>query len=306
MLVILAVLLNFFAIGDEYDVYDEICELFGKKECESGPCVWENDRTGCLFDRCFVSVLKNGSCPSGCEVIGDGAGMKAYVPVSSSCRREGAYIDHCFFTYSINNYKGNMSRCEANSSCEVYEPGSKFFKLLDDIGVPDILGTTKICLSKDRNVGSHEKGAYNYDITCGLLNSTICEGGPCVWTNNGCVVDPCLFTIDWDDDNTHVSCGNGCSAIGVPILGGIICEKTGKVLDSCFFEYTTFSNFLITDIQGCQKDSTCTTLDLPLLYSDFETQLCVSKGITSSNALIENRRFGAVVGMMLLLIVLFI
>jgi hypothetical protein len=61
-------------------------------------------------------------------------------------------------------------------------------------------------LTKDIDVGSHQKGTYNYDILCGIVPA-YCNGDLCKWSNNECVFDKCVT----DRDDNTIKCEEGCS-----------------------------------------------------------------------------------------------
>jgi hypothetical protein len=275
--------------------YEILCGLMSKKDCESGYCVWENN--ACVSDSCYIERnYDDDECPENCEKVGKGVSWDF---LGKLCRREGAYVDYCFLKYSVLNYEGNMTLCQSDSSCEVVSMPDGFTDIANNY-----FGTDKLCLTKDRDVGNRQKGAYNYDILCGIFPAKYCNGGPCKWSNNKCVSDECVTELDTDP----ISCKGDCSLHTYQLPGSegemYFCLTTGKQFDSCFERYTYFDDEFLDD---CKKNSSCTTIDAPFYIQDLfdVTKICVLKdGTPYESGLIESKRFGLVLVVLLFFFVL--
>jgi hypothetical protein len=304
IIVFLVLIVKIFYSQEDY--FNGLCGLMSKKDCESGYCVWENDT--CVFDSCYIKRnYGDDKCPENCEKVGKGVSWDF---LGKLCRREGAYVDYCFLKYSVLNYDGDMTLCQSDSNCEVVSMPDGFTDIASVY-----FGTYRLCLTKDRGVGNHKIGTYNYDIFCGIFPAKYCNGGPCIWSNNKCVFDECVTEVG---DNT-IKCEEGCSlhTYKFPDNNGemYFCLTTGKQFDSCFERYTYYDdtyydNMLLND---CKKNSSCTTIDAPFYvqYHFDMTKICVLKdgtpyenGTPSESGLIENKRFGLVLVLLLFFFVL--
>jgi hypothetical protein len=292
MFLLLVTISIHFVCGDDDDFSDmnTLCSFFGSKDCESGPCVWKNN--ACKFDTCLISVKYN-PCPQGCEDIMSGKALD-FFDIPTKCRAEGAYIDYCMLGYSLQNPKGNMERCTANTTCEAFNTPQSFVDYFEDYfeDVEDelLFYPNTLCLTKNRNAGNHQRGTYNYDPICGFFPEQYCNGGPCVWTGGKCIFDECVLSSNLDE------CPGGCNRTEyVSLFDQTFCWKSGKEIDSCFVSYGP-------NVYECKLNDKCTVIDFPTYLN--ANQMCVLK--STSGALFENKRFGIILVMLLAFMLIFV